>query len=425
MIILLLTIANGLFSAAEIAIVSLRRSRLRQLVEEGRRSAKLVEFLRAHPERFLATVQVGITVVGATAAAFGGTTLADRLAPVIAEVPFLGRWSEGLALALVIALVSYLSVVLGELVPKSLALRGAERYALLVARPLMAVSTMARPLIWLLVKSSNLLLKPFGDRTTFTESRVSPEEIQISIQEAAKAGMLDPHAGDIAARALEFAELTVADVMVPRHLIDGIPRSASPEEVKRILLEAGHSRMPVYDGSLDNIVGYIVAKDVLAMVWSQQLVVLDDLIRPVHFVPESGRAAAALRELQRRRTRMAIAVDEHGAASGLVTDEDLLEELVGELFSEEDTPEEMIRKEANGTALVRGHTPIRDVNRALEIELPESDAWTTVAGLVIALANRIPPEGTRVDVPDGTRLEIVEASPHVVRLVRVLRAAPA
>jgi putative hemolysin len=378
-----------------------------------------VKRLRDEPERFLATVQIGITIVGSTAAAFGGAALAGRLAPYLSHVPFLRDHADPVALALVVAIVSFLSLVLGELVPKSIALRASERYALAVARPLLALSSLARPLVWLLTAASNAVLRPFGDRTTFTEARLSVEEIEQLVDEAGRAGALDAPTAEITSRALAFRDLTASDVMVPRSRIVALPRTAGPEELKRRLLEEGRSRMPVYDGSLDEIVGYVVAKDLAAMAWERQLLVLHDLVRPVLFVPESARAVHVLRELQRRRTQLAVVVDEHGGVAGLLTLEDLVEELVGEIVGEREQPEALYQPEPGGTALVRGDAPIREVNRALHLELPEGEGYTTIAGLCIALAGSLPERGTRLRAPDGTQVEVLEASPRVVRVVRL------
>jgi putative hemolysin len=418
-VIVALVIANGVFSGAEIAIISLRKTRLAQLVEEGRGSARAVKRLRDDPERFLATVQVGITIVGSTAAAFGGAALAHQLAPYLARVPVLRDHADPVALALVIVIVSFLSLVLGELVPKSIGLRAAERYALLMGRPLLALSTLARPVVWLLTAASNAVLRPFGDRTTFTEARLSVEELEQLVDEAGKAGALDAPTAEIASRALAFRDLTASDVMVPRSRIVALPRTAGPDELKRRLLEEGRSRMPVYDGTLDEIVGYVVAKDLAAMAWERQLLVLHDLIRPVLFVPESARAVHVLRELQRRRTQLAIVVDEHGGVAGLLTLEDLVEELVGEIVGEREQPEALYQPEPGGTALVRGDAPIREVNRALDLDLPEGEGFTTIAGLCIALAGALPERGTRLRAPDGTQIEVLEAAPRVVRVVRL------
>ncbi len=380
--------------------------------------------LRDAPEQFLATVQIGITVIGATAAAFGGASLARHIAPALAAIPGVGHYAEPLSLGLVVAAISYLSLVLGELVPKSIALRAPERFALLLARPLLGLAQIARPLVWLLTQSSNLILRPFGDRTTFTEARLSVEEIEQLVDEASRAGALDAPTAEIASRALAFRDLTAADVMVPRSRIIALPRDASQEDLKRMLLEEGHARMPVYDGTLDNLVGYVMAKDLAAMAWERQLIVLDDLLRPVHFVPEAAKAVHVLRDLQRRRTQIAAVVDEHGGIAGLLTLEDLVEELVGDIFGETEQPEALWQQEPDGTALVRGEAPIREVNRALSLDLPEGEDYTTVAGLCIALAGAVPERGAHLRAEDGTEIEIVDASPRLVRLVR-LRPPPA
>ena len=212
--------------------------------------------------------------------------------------------------------------------------------------------------------------------------------------------------------------------MIPKSQIVALRRHASVEEVQRVILEQGHSRMPVYDGSLGNIVGYIIAKDVLAMTWQRQLLVLEDIIRPATFVAESMRAVDALQELQRRRTGMAIVMDEQGGLAGLVAMEDLVEELVGEIFSEHDVAVEQIRREPDGTAVVQGAAQIRDVNRELGLELPEGEGYSTIAGLCITLAGWIPQPGERLGTTGGAVLEVVEASPRRVRTVRIRFEGP-
>lgn len=422
-IILVLIALNGVFAGAEISIISIRRSRLQQLVEEGRVGARAVQALRDVPERFLATVQVGITVVGATAAAFSGASIATRLAHVLEGFGWGAETAEEVALAIVIAGVSYLSLIFGELVPKSLALRAGEAYALLVARPLQALAWFGRPLVWVLTASSNVVLKPFGDATSFTEARHSTEELQQLVEEAAQAGSLDAKSSEIAARALDFGDLSAAAVMVPRNRIVAVPRNANQAELRQIVLGAHFSRMPVYEGTLDNVVGYITMRDVLAVAWEREEVVLADILRPAFFVPESSSAGKVLQEMQRRRVPLAIVVDEHGGVAGLITLEDLVEELLGDLASEDERSDSPVRVEPDGSALVRGAMAIRDVNRELGIELPEGDGWTTIGGLCVALAGGIPQAGTRLQSGDQT-LEVVEASARAVGLVRVRHRAP-
>ena len=419
-VVLALVLANGVFAGAEIAIIALRKTRLAQLVEEGRASARAVKRLRDEPERFLATVQVGITVVGATAAAFGGASLARHLAPALERAwPAVAPWAGQLSLGLVVALVSFLSLVLGELVPKSLALRASERYALAVARPLLALSTLARPVVRLLTGASNLVLRPFGDRTTFTESRLSVEELEQLVDEAGRAGALDEESADIASRALAFRELTAADAMVPRSRVVALARDASPDQVRRTLLDEGRASAPVYEGTLDGVLGYVAARDLAAPALEGKPIVLDELVRPALFVPGSARAVHVLREMQRRRNQIAVVVDEHGGMEGLLTLEDLVEELVGDILAEREQPAALFQREAGGTLLVRGDAPIREVNRALGLDLAEGEGYTTVAGLCIALAGAVPERGAHFRAPDGTGLEVVKASPRVVELVRL------
>jgi putative hemolysin len=421
-IVLLLVLANGVFAGAELSLLTLRKTRLRELLDEGNRAAQLIAKLRANPERLLATVQIGITVISATAAAFGGASLAHPLAEMLARLGLGEGTAQRLAFALVVGGISFLSLVLGELVPKSLALRYAERYALVIGRPLYGLSWLIRPLVWLLTASSNLLLRFFGDRTNFTEARLSPEELQQLVEEAAKAGTLDPRAGEIASRAFDLTALTLSAVMVPRNRIIALRRHASSEELRQVLLEHGHSRLPVYEDTLDNIVGYVIAKDLLSVAWEGNLIVLEDVLRPAYFVFETMRALDALKELQRRRMQLAIVVDERGGLMGLVTMEDLVEELVGDILSETETPEEFIRRESATAAVVQGTASLRELNRALGLELEEGHGYSTVGGLCSARTGDIPKPGTRLTLDDGTVLEVLDATPRRVRTVRILLA---
>jgi putative hemolysin len=419
-VILLLVLLNGLFAGTEMAVVSLERGRFLQLLDSGSRRARAVAALRNDPERFFATVQIGITVVGATAGAFGGATFARDLEPVLERIGWFGTHVDDAALAVAVIVVSFLSLVLGELVPKSLALRYAEPYALFVAPALLNLSRAARPLVWVLTATSNLVLKLFRDQTTFAESRVSSDELQQLVDEAKETGSIHPGAGEIASRAIEFAELTAADVMVPRARVVGLGIDATKDDMQRILLEHGFSRLPVYRQSLDDVIGYAMVKDMLALAWEGRLIVLQDLIRPPYFVVASMRAPDLLQQMRERRIHMAIVVDERGGTAGLVTIEDLLEELVGEIFSEHagNVPEPMSRQ-ADGSLVVEGDVPLREVNRALDIELPEGDGWTTVGGLCMALAERVPRVGETLTTEDGSRLQIEAATDRVVGRVRV------
>lgn len=415
LIVVAFLVGNGIFAGAEIAILSVRKTRLSEFIRRRDKRALAVKRLRDNPERFLATVQICITTFGTAASVYGGATLEPVLAGQLHDLGL----GHGTALVLVVALIVYFELVIGELVPKSLALRYADRYSFFTARPLEWIATGLRPVVWLLTVCSNLVLRFFGDKTNFTEARLSKDELQQLVEEAAKTGSLDPRASEIASRALGFGEVTVAEVMVPRTRVVALRRGLSAEEVQRAILEEGHSRMPVYDGSIDNIVGYVVARDVLALAWEKGLVVLEDILRPPHKVPESTRALDLLREMQRRRTQMAVVVDENGGLSGLVTTEDLIEELVGDIMSEDDVPEQFFTREPGGTILVQGWASVRKVNRDLHLDLPVGKDRTTIAGLCMSLAQAIPQAGERLTTDNGTVLEVIESSPRRVRRVRI------
>ena len=422
-ILVALILLNGLLAGAEIAIVSVRASRIDELAEGGSRSAMVLRRLRANPERFLATVQVGITVVGVSAGAFGGASFGGDLARVLAHVAPIGPYAEEVAFVVVVALITYLSLILGELVPKSLALRRPERYALLVAQPLDWLAVVGRPAVWLLTSSSNVVLRLFGDRTDFLEARLSMEELRNLVDQASRDGEVHPGAGAIASRALELTELRAGDIMVHRRFLVALPVEAPLAAVRAAFLESGHRRVPVYQGAIDNVVGYISWRDVFQRVWDGVPIKVSEIIRPVYMVPETMSATDLLHDLLRRRQQIAITLDEHGGLAGIVTLEDLLEELVGEIDSEHGRTEDRIQREPAGSAVVLGDVALRDINRELDIELDQPEEGTTLNALLVHLAGgRIPAVGEVFESTDGTRLEVLEASP---RRVRRARAVPA
>ena len=412
-----LTLLNGFFSGAEIAIISTRKTRLRELADQGRRAAVRALELRSDPERFLATVQVGITVVSATAAAFGGSALEEPLAAWLTTLGA-GAYASQLALAIVIALVSYLSIVLGELVPKSLALRASEPLTRLVARPILALRGLARPVVWLLTVSSNIVLRPFHDQTNFSESRLSPEELQQLVEESATAGTLDANIGEIASRALDLGDLRVAAVMVPRSQIASMTRGASRDEVQRMLDQQPHARYPVFGDEPEQVVGYVTARDLYIQLLDG-VVDIGAVMHKVPFFPEQSPAMDALRALQQQKTRLGIVVDELGGVAGLVTVEDITEELVGEILGEHEQAAPVVQPDGPGCYLIDAATPVHEINRALDLELAQGPGWSTLAGLLINEAERIPEPGTTIALPHDIVAEIVEADPTRIRTVRL------
>ena len=238
--------------------------------------------------------------------------------------------------------------------------------------------------------------------------------------------MIDADAGEIAARALEIADLTAGDVMVPRRDVVALPKSSTQGELRAIVEERPHNRLPVYEERIDNVVGYLSTKDMLATLLEGKPIVIEELMREPYFVPETQPAVTLLNDMRKRRTPFAIVVDEQGGTSGIVTLEDLLEELVGEIYSEHsrEVPQ-WVKKQSDGSFVVSGLAHVREVNRALELDLPEDGSWTTLAGLCLALAARIPVAGDRFETTNGVSLEIVDASPRRIRTIRIIPPTPA
>lgn len=417
-----LTLLNAVFAGAEIAVISVRGSRLRELADEAHPGARAVLALRGNPEQFLATVQVGITVVGAAAGAFGGSVLAVPLAATLRDLGA-GEWAEAAAFALVVSLVSFLSIVFGELVPKSLALRAAERYALRVARPLLWLSRIAKPIVMFLTAASNLVLKPLHDRTTFTETRMSPEELHQVVEEAASMGALQPEAGEIVSRAIDLGALRVSAVMVPRAGIAWMPANATPEQAHRILQSGAHTRYPVRGAEEQDVLGYVLARDLYDQLLLREFD-LHAVLRKLPFVPERIGAVEVLRQLQAKRSKIAIVVDDYGAVEGLVSMEDIAEELVGEMLSEYERPSGDIRREGEDSFLVAGVAQVHELNRELDADLPTGPDWSTIAGLVIAKTGSIPPPGRRVMLDGEIEAEVLDADARGIKLLRLRQPKP-
>jgi putative hemolysin len=421
LILLALVLLNAVLSGTEMAVVSARRSKLQSEADRGNRRARAALDLRTDPERFLATVQVGITLVGALAGAFGGATFAKVLEPWIAAIPGCEAAADEIAFGLVVAIITYLSVVIGELIPKSLALRHAETIAMAMAKPMRVLEAIASPIIWLLVKSSNLLLKPFHDSTNFVESKLTREDLAAMVTEATEQSDLPASARQVLERAVEFSSLRLADVMVHRRWVVALNKNADRKELRAALVDAGHRRVPVYEGAVDNVVGYVLRDDVMANLWDGTAIDVAALMRPAFFLPETTPAERALRELQSRHLHLAIVLDEHGGLCGIVTLEDLIEELVGEIFHERDIGVgDTIRKQADGSWLVQGAVDVREFERSsgIEIECPED--VRSMGGLLLHLAGgMLPAKDAKLQTTDGVVFEVVEVSARRVRLLRV------
>jgi putative hemolysin len=419
-LILILILVNGFFAAAEVAVISLRRSRAQELVDGGNARATTIQRLKDDPDRFLATVQIGITLVGTLASAVGGVISVRAIRPMLDRLPggVLHGAAEPVALALVVLAITYLSVVFGELVPKSIALRHAERIALATARPLHLLtrwfSFVARPL----TASSRVILSLLGVPPHGTTGFVSEEEIKLMVQEGKEKGIFDQTEEELIQSVFEFSEASVKKVMIPRPRIDAIEVDTPWDEALKFIVETGHSRYPVYRKSLDDIIGVLYYKDLLRLQMDNRPASLEAIIHPVYFVPETMQVSQLLKELQRRRMSMAIAIDEHGGVDGLVTIEDLIEEIVGEIHDEYDTASKPVERLRDGSLIIDASMSIKDLQEEHGLPFPESPEYETLAGFMLTQLQRMPKGGDIVKYA-GMKLTVVDMEGRRIARIKV------
>jgi len=408
-LILIFILANGFFAGAEIAIISARKSRIKHLMERGSKQAEVVHKLQNEPENFIATVQIGITIVGMLAGAIGGAAAIEVIKPLLQDAPFefIQNWSTPIAITIVVLITSYLSIILGELVPKSLALRFSEPIALFVGKPIHLLSRFSFILVKLLTKSSSLFLKPFGKMPPPEGSFVTEEEIKILLREGGEKGIFEKSEQELIHSVFEFVTTTVKEIMVPRPKIKAIAIDTSIEAAVDFVVECGFSRFPVYDGSMDDIKGILYEKDLLDIRVKKKDVGLKDLIRPVYFVPETKKIDKLLRELQRRRMHMAIVINEYGGVEGMVTMEGIIEEIVGEIEDEYDYEDRPVKILKDGSMVIDASLPIRDLIDQHNLAIEESEEYETLAGLVLSLLQKMPRGGEIVKYGDY-KLTIVD-----------------
>jgi len=420
-IIVLLILGNGFFAGSELAIVSARRGRMAQLAAAGDKRAHLVEQLQADPHRFLATVQIGVTLVGTMASAVGGATAVEVLKPLFQQAPLaiVRNAAEPLALFLVVGLIAYLSLILGELVPKALALEHTERMALLVARPINFFSRIGGLAVAFLTLSSKAVLALLGIKSKGEQAFITKEEIRHIVAESLESGEVTSGEQKLIHNIFEFTHTQVREVMVPRQRIVSLDINRPRQEIIQTVLNNQFSRYPVYREDIENVVGFIHTKDLLGQVVTNPEASFDTLMRPTFFVPEAKKVDVLLREMQQRRLHIALVVDEYGALSGLVTTEDLLEELVGEIEDEHDVGESRrMKRLSSGGYLVDALLSLNDVEELLDIKFDEDLPCDTLAGLILHLLGRFPEAGERVTWQDYL-LTCVEVTPTTIRRVKV------
>ena len=390
-----LILANGFFSGAEMAIVASRRGRLRQLADAGDTAAKTALELASSPDQFLPTVQIGITLVGTLAAAYGGDSLVSDLAEWITAQapPAVDAMARPIALTVFVVLLSFVTLVFGELVPKRLALRRAEDFARLAAPAMKIFSQVTRPLVWLMGASTSAVLALLGAHKQDGPS-VSVDDIEHLLEAGRAEGVLEAVEQAVATEALRLGERMVRDIMRPRIDLDALDIETPPGEVLGAIAMAGYSRLPVYEGSLDHILGYVSLKDVLRQNWMGWPIELRKIMHRALFVPETMPLDRLLELFQKEKNQLAIVLDEYGGTEGLVTLEDVLEELVGEIHDEHRHETSQFVQREDGSWLVDGGAGVEDLAKKLGIKLDAVPRdYSTVSGLVLAELERIPATG--------------------------------
>ncbi len=422
LVIFVMLLGNGLFSGSEIAVISARRSRIDALAAEGSRAAARVKRLQDNMDGFLATVQIGVTLFGTLAGVIGGWLASRYLEPVFAGWPL----AQFIAPAVVASLlvgggIVYVELILGELVPKALALKYSETIALLVSRPFLFLYRISRWLVVILTASTRAVLLLFGIRDFGTRTFVSEEEIKHLVTEGTAQGVLGESEADLIHSVFQFKDTPVRKVMVPRPKIFALDAATPPDKVGGLIVEGGFSRIPAYEGSIDNVVGIVYAKDALRLLEKGQPVVIRKVLHPAHFVPETKKTGELLKELQKRRSHLALAIDEHGSLTGLVTLEDLLEEIVGEIHDEYDWEERAVEKLKDGSLVVEGTVSAAALRETYAIPLPESEQFETVAGFMLERLGSLPKGGERVQLGEHL-FTVVDVEKNRISKVKVEKA---
>lgn len=417
-----LILVNGFFAGAEIALISSRRSRIQQLAAEGDARAQRVAALQEDPDRFLATVQIGVTFVGTLASAVAGAASVRVLSPLIREIPVAGlrAAAEPTALAVAVVLLTYAMLIVGELVPKSLALRHAVPLAMWVAGPIDRLARLTSLLVRFLTASNRFVLRLLGQKGAAERAFVSEEEVKHMLQEGRAQGVFDQTEQELIHSVFEFTEASVKEVMIPRPRIQAIDIETPVEQVLAYIIETGKSRYPVYRNTLDEVPGILYDKDLFRLLAEKKPIVLTEILRPAFFAPETTQVSRLLKQMQKRRMPMALVVDEYGGVEGLVTIEDLIEEIVGEIRDEADREQQPVERLRDGSYLVDASINIRDLAEQHDLPFPESPEYETLAGFILAQLQRIPRGGEIVTHRDW-RLTIVDMDGRRIARVKVER----
>ena len=430
-----LILVGGFFAASEIALITVKRHRLAHLVNEGSRAARVAQRLTSDPSRFLATIQIAITFLGFLASAIGAVALSGSLAELVALIPvgFIQEGATEISFVIITLLVALASIVIGELVPKTLALTFADSFALFVARPIGWLDRFLRPVVWFVASLSKVLVRALGGREAPQAGYLSTEELKMLVETGSEQGGIEEDEKEMIHGVIELAEKQVHEVMVPRIGIRAVEASDSVEDVLDVIVRAGHSRLPVYEESLDNILGILYAKDLLPYLkrngHDAGEIDIRTLARPAVYVPETKAVDELLHEMQVAKRHIAIVVDEYGGTAGLITLEDVVEEIVGEIQDEYDREESLVESIPDDEGLrfrLDGRVSMDDLRDLFDLpdtEEEDEDAYDTVGGFIVHRVGRIPLRGTLVPFGDAT-LTVEVAEPRRVAKVIAFRPTP-
>jgi CBS domain containing-hemolysin-like protein len=390
---------NGFFVVAEFALVSIRRSRIEELVAQGNSGARIVRKAINNPDRFIAATQLGITLASLGLGWIGEPAFADLLSPLLQTLsrPLDQVVLNSIAGGVAFVIITFLHVVLGELAPKSIALQHTEKASLVVARPIVFTENLFRPFIWLLNGAGNGLLRLLGLNVAPGQQQVhSEEELKILMREAQEGGTLEAREEEMLQKVFDFGDRQVREVMIPRPGVVGLEAQASLRDLLALFSEASHARFPVYENDLDNIVGIVAIKDVLRALAADPVrmdVSVGSLVRPAQFVPETVAVADLFAQMRASHNQMAVVIDEYGGTAGIVTLEELVEEIVGQLSDELVIEREAMVKVDEHTVEINAQLRVDEVNEQINLNLPEGEDYETVAGLVLYYLQRIPQKG--------------------------------
>ena len=427
LVVLVLVAIEAVFVAAEISLVSLRHSRIEQMIDEGHRGARRVRRLVQDPARFLAVAQIAVTFVGFLASAYAAVNLADHLAGDLVSIPVIQNYSEGVALLIVTVLMSLLFIVFGELVPKTLALGHPDRVALALAGPIDMLGRILGPLVQLLTWLTRKIAGGFG--VDPSQAQISTSELKLIVERGGEQGILEAEEEQMISAVIELGERRLHEIMVPRTDMTALPVTASMDEVIDTFVREGHSRIPVYKDTIDEIVGILLAKDLLPFLKGvDQKPNLRKLLRPPLFVPESMSIDDLLRKLQGRRIHLAIVLDEYGGTAGMVTIEDLLEEIVGEIQDEFDEEEPLTVRLSEDRARLDGRASVDDLGELFDLQLSgleDSEEYDTVGGLIYHRIGGGPRPGDEVRLEEqGLTLTVESTAGRRVGKVLAVRDRP-